>query len=105
MNAELKKTELLPEELRVLISYYDDALDEMRDAKSPILKAHRESCLCRREELEKQTDGRYWNRGKGRKPKDKPAESPPLPMENNPVDKPQAPDGVFPPNAFVRQES
>lgn len=79
-NGEMHKAELTSDELRLLVGYYDDALDETEKVQSPILKAQREANFARRDELERMFDARYWNRGKGRKPKAPADPGPELPM-------------------------
>jgi hypothetical protein len=85
MKPELKRAELTEPELRLLIGWYDDAIDETEGCKSPILMLQRDENIARRKDLEKMFDGRTWNKGPGRKPKVKPEPPPPLPMDGNPV--------------------
>ena len=82
---ELLKTELTNEELGLLIDHYNQAIGELDKAKSPILRQHREACFQRREDLTRMFDGRWLNRGKGRKraaPADVTPELPMSPISN-----------------------
>lgn len=80
---ETLKTELRPEELKLLICWYEDAVIETKDTKSPLLALQRDQNIARGKELESMFDGRHWNRGKGRKPKAPADPGPELPMETN----------------------
>lgn len=77
----LHKAELTSDELRLLVEYYSDALDELKDPSSPVLIQMRDELSNRRNELERMFDGRWTNRGKGRKPKAPVDLTHPLPME------------------------
>ena len=76
----LHRAELTTEELQLLVRHYAEAEDELAKAKSPILLAEADRCCHRRQELERMFDGRWTNRGKGRKPKPTPDPGPDLPM-------------------------
>jgi hypothetical protein len=86
------KTELTTEELQLLVRHYSEAEDELAKAKSPILVAQADRCKARRQELERMFDGRWTNRGNGRKKSEKPADpTPALPLDQSAetkIDKP-----------------
>jgi hypothetical protein len=77
---ELHRTELTTQELKLLVEFYDGAIDELKDCKSPILKAQQADCFARREELERMFDGRWLNKGRGRKSKPPADPGPELPI-------------------------
>lgn len=77
---ELHKAELTTEELQLLVRHYEDAEDELAKSKSTLLLALADECKARKEQLCRMFDGRWTNRGKGRKPKPATDPGPELPM-------------------------
>lgn len=78
----MHRCELTTQEVKLLVGYYDNAIDELEKCKSPILHAILADNVERRDEIERMLDARYWNRGKGRKKA--PADpGPDLPIESN----------------------
>lgn len=76
----LHKAELTSMELRLLVDYYAQAIEESRSVKSPILLDQRDANFNRKLELEGMFDGRHWNKGKPRKAKAPADPGPELPM-------------------------
>lgn len=86
---ELITAEVTRSELDLLCGWYDEAVSEAVHLKSPVNVAQREANAARRDVLARMADGRYWNKGTGRKAKVG-YPGPALPMENNPLIEPQA---------------